>query len=135
MLNVRILFILGYIIFLPSQAEAAEKATVRIAYFNKIFGHLHRRPDVNSSTLTILDCNTPVTFTADSTQKGSARWYYIKAGVYQGYVIKSNISFSPAVCFRKKFKKFFELIKIDPGEQYYWGKIYDRYEQIRTKVP
>ena len=137
LMKVAVVFILslGYLFFPLCRSEGAEKGAVKIAYFNKIFGHLHRRSDVNSSTLTVLDCNTPATIIFDGAKKGRAKWYYVKAGVYEGFIKKINVSFAPVECFQKKYPRFFESIKMDPGEQYHWGKLYGRYEAARSKVP
>ena len=105
----------------------------RISYFKKMFGHLRRHPYANSSTLTVLDCNTPVTI--EDGKKSDEQWYRVKVGVYEGYVKKKNISSGRVDCFQKKYPHFWATIKIEPGEQYYWGKLYDRYEQARSKVP
>ena len=126
---------IGYLFFLPGRVAALEKGAAKIAYFNKIFGHLHRRPDVNSSTLTVLDCNTILNIIHDGAQKGNSQWYYIKSGIYEGFVGKNHVSFAPVRCFQKKYPHFFESVKIDPGDRYYWGKLYDRYETAQTKVP
>ena len=131
-----VLLVFGSLLFSPVYGESVQKGTARIVYFNKIFGHLSRHPYANSSTLTILDCNTPMTIVEDGEKKKkTGQWYHLTVGVYRGYIKESNLSFSPVECFQKKYPHFFGAIKIEPGEQYHWGRLYDRYEQARTRVP
>ena len=132
----KVLFVVPVILFLsPVRVEAVKSNSVRIAYFNKIFGHLRRHPYGNSSTLTVLDCNTPVAIMEKKGKKRDEQWYPVEVGVYEGHVKKSHISFGKGECFQKKYSHFFGAMKIEPSEQYHWGKLYDRYEQAKTKVP
>ena len=130
---VAIWIILEGLFFPLALAKVTGDGPVRIAYFNKIFGHLRRHPYANSSTLTVLDCNTSITIVNGNGRK-SEQWYHVKVGIYEGYVKKNNLSFQRVECFQKKYPHFFGAIKIDPSEQYHWGKLYDRYEQARTRI-
>ena len=123
------ILICSFILSVTVQGEVTGTGTARIAYFNKAFGHLHRRPDVDSATTTLVDCNTVATIMANNEP-----WYRVKIGIYEGYIKKNNLTGNPVDCFQKSYPRFFEMMKIEPGEQYYWGKLYDRYEQARTKV-
>ena len=118
-----------FIFSVTARGEVTGTGITQIAYFNKAFGHLHRRPDVDSSTITVVDCNTVATLMGSHDP-----WYRVKIGIYEGYIKQDNLAKGSVECFQRKYPRFFEMMKIEPGEQYYWGKLYDRYEQARTKV-
>lgn len=114
---------------------------IGIKYFNQMFGHLHQRPDVYSTSLTTLACGHPVkiyeikvTKKNDKNLIQNTAWRRVKVGPYYGYIHISNLSKGRPYCFQDEYPQFFGKISLDITDIYYWGRLQDQYISGKSRV-
>ena len=122
-----------------NEAKKNEKKFLHIAYFKHIFGHIHKNPSRYSQSFSTLECGHPVKIYA-LIQGGrekvlfEKRFYYVKAGPYEGYIDQSHLSLKRGPCFQRRFPKFFDQLSLKLSDMFYWGKLYDQYLYGKSKV-
>jgi hypothetical protein len=104
-------------------------------YFMPHMGHLHEIPNSRSTSLTAIQCGDPVILHSVKSSALSADWSLVQFGDDRGYIKSEYLSDSrPKNCFRGKYPKFYEGLNLDVKEIYYWGKLYDQYEEGESSI-
>ncbi len=120
--------------------EKRDTVVLRVAYFNSLFGHIHRNPSKYSESLSTISCGYPVRVLKKKVGKKSYQevfnksFSYISVGPYKGYVDNMYLSGKKPNCFQDKYPRFFDHLELDLTEMFYWGKLYDQYEYGKSKV-
>ena len=138
------IFIL-YLFIFSLQLTAQEQKVLGTRYFIKTFGHIHKGPDAQSSSLTGIMCGTKLKVLE---AKDIARdWLLVEVGGEKGYVLQAytsetspksyrdEVSSQDIVCFQGMYPRFFSELNLNITEQFYWGKLYDHYASGESKVP
>jgi hypothetical protein len=124
---------------LPLSA-APKKEILRVAYFNPIFGHVHRNPSRYSSSLTTISCGHPIKVLKLVPAKGrpvtvfNKVWHFVKVGPYEGYIDGKYLNEKKPNCFQDRYPKYFDALELDLTELYYWGRLYDQYVFGKSRV-
>ncbi len=125
---------------LKLDAKESQKVVVRIAFFKKIFGHIHQNPSKYSTSITTISCGHPIKIYNVIGPDGrraeifNKKYMLIKAGPYDGYVLKSLLSKDRPKCFQDEYPRFFDQFELDISEMYNWGRLNDLYLVRRTRV-
>ena len=133
-------FITLIFLLFSSSSYATKKSIVRIAFFKEIFGHIHENPSRYSSSITTISCGHPIKIykVTDSGGRTSEvfnkKYYFVKVGPYDGYILKKLLSSKRPHCFQDKFPRFFDQFEMDITQMYNWGRLYDLYLTKRTRV-
>ena len=133
-------FLLVSTCFVNLQAKESKKKVARIAFFKEIFGHIHQNPSKYSTAITTISCGHPVRVYKVTDSDGrtaeifNKKYMFIKAGPYDGYILKSLLSSQRPKCFQDKYPRFFDQFEMDISELYNWGRLYDLYLVKRTRV-
>ena len=122
-------------------AGEVEKKNIGVRYLNIPYAHIHQNPNRFSAGLTTISCAHPLRMMGLVAVKGQApleifnkEWRFVKAGPYEGYVRNAFLSEQKPDCFQDKYSKFFEGLKLEIADMYYWGRLYDLYDYGHTKV-
>ena len=101
-------------------------------YFNKFLGHVHKNPNRDSSSETIVQCAHSVKILP---QKNPIEgWKYVEVGEDKGYVQADFLSSKRVPCFQEKYPKFYLGLDLDITEMYFWGKLNDHYTQGTSRA-
>ncbi len=120
-------------ILLQMSAFSKEKS-IGILYLNRIFGHVHAKPDQFSSSLTTMACGHPVTILKSPRGHHAQDWFYVRVGDAKGFVHTNFLSEKKELCFQDKYPKFFNALNLDLNELYYWGRLIDHYVEGESRV-
>ena len=101
-------------------------------YFKELFGHLHEKNSVKSSTLTTIACGHPVK--VYSKQEANSSWLKVKVASYDGFIEENSLSSTRVKCFQDKYPRFFDSLKIEISDIYYWGLLQDQFIIGKTRV-
>jgi hypothetical protein len=115
---------------------------LKVAYFNKFFGHIHRNPSRYSQSLSTIGCGHPIKIYKIISKKEkkdiqvffNRNFYYVKAGPYKGFIHKKYLSKKPPRCFQDLYPRFFDSLELELTDMYHWGKLYDQYVYGRSLV-
>jgi hypothetical protein len=137
--NNKIFIFIWVLFFVPSVSGIVGKKIPSV-YFNQIFGNLHQTKNLVSASLTTISCGQQLSVLEDSDplQKNvedHSNWIKVKIGSFEGFILKELGSEQKPFCLQEYYYDFFDLLDLDLGELYYWGKLYDRYQILRTKIP
>ena len=133
--------ILFSMILVSTPTFAAKRKYVRVAYFKNIFGHIHQNTSKYSTSLSTLSCGHPVKIYKKQYKGGHSqiifneKWNMVKVGPYQGYIQAEFLSKTKVKCFQDKYPKFFDEMKLEISDMYYWGRLYDQYVTGNSKRP
>lgn len=135
------LFILSLMGLGHSETPSIEKVNIGVRYLNSHYAHIHQNPNRFSVALTTISCAHPMRLIGIVATKGNPaidlfakEWRLVKAGPYEGYIRDSFLSEKKPECFQDKYSKFFEGLKLEIADMYYWGRLYDLYDYGHTKV-
>jgi len=138
-------FKFALLIFVLSSSYASLAASgdkvLGVYYFNNLFGHIHQNPSKYSTTLTTLSCGHPVRLIGKKLSKKSTKivfnkkWNLIKVGPYKGYVQQHFLSKKRVNCFQDRYPKFFDALKLEITDMYYWGRLKDQYVNGKSQRP
>lgn len=123
-----------FVIFLLINSLAAKEELVGIFYYKNIFGHVHKNPLSNSSSLTAIQCGYPIKVISSSDVVHPASWSYVNVGEHKGFIENSHLLAKRPECFQVKYNKFFNNLNLDLNDMYYWGKLSDQYIQGESKI-
>ena len=127
------IYLIILIFILSPLAMAKNKNSYRgIFYFKEIFGHLHEKSLVSSTTLTTIACGHPVKVYAK--QVAHSKWLKVRVAAYDGFIEKKSLSSSKVKCFQDKYPRFFDSLKVEISDIYYWGMLQDQYIVGKTRV-
>jgi len=116
--------------FLHSYHAEAKKS--RIVYYQNMFGHVHQNASDYSNSLTTIACGHPLKVLSTATG-GRKKWYLVTTGGHRGYVDQSFVGNKRPSCFQKRYPEYFNFLKTEVKDLYYWGKLYDMYVQGKSK--
>ncbi len=120
------------IIFLFMSSSYAKEQVVARKYFKHFLGHVHKNPNKDSSSLTIVQCSHSVKILK---QKNSvSRWEYVQVGDDIGYVQSDFLTTKRPNCFQQEYPKFYLGLELDITEMYFWGRLYDHYLQGKSRI-
>ena len=128
-------------IFISNSSYGADKKYVGVLYFKNMFGHIHQNTSKYSTSLSTLSCGHPVKIykklykTGDSQLIFNNSWNMVKVGPYEGYIQSAFLSKTKVKCFQDKYPKFFDEMKLEISDMYYWGRLYDQYVTGSSKRP
>lgn len=120
-------------IFMMTSSFASER-TVGTLYFEKFMGHVHKNPSASSSSMTTIQCAHPIKVIEDPEVRTPEGWLYVKVGEDKGFITSKFLSNKRPKCFQEKYPKFFMNLNLDLTDMYYWGRLYDQYEQGESKI-
>lgn len=112
----------------------ASERTVGTLYFEKFMGHVHKNPSASSSSMTTIQCAHPIKVIEDPEVRTPEGWLYVKVGEDKGFITSKFLSNKRPKCFQEKYPKFFMNLNLDLTDMYYWGRLYDQYEQGESKI-
>ena len=122
------------LIFIFTPAFAKEKR-VKVAYYNHLFGHIHKNPSRYSISLSTISCGHPISILGNKGKEvRSGQFYKVKVGPYTGYISKKYLNDKKPQCFQDKYSRFFDHMDLSLTDMYYWGKLYDQYVYGRSTV-
>jgi hypothetical protein len=128
------IFILAFLFNLPS-LNAAPKEAVRVLYFSKLFGHIHKNPSRYSQSLSTIGCGHPTKVIGNTeTSSSGVSYLKVKVGPYVGFISKSYLKTKKPNCFADEYPRFFDNLNLSLTDMYYWGKLYDQYITGRSRV-
>ncbi len=124
------------ILFSPNlSAKKKYRNVAFIGYYKNLFGHIHKNPSRYSQSLSTIGCNHPIKVLG---KKGNptmkSGFYHVNVGPYKGYLKKGDISKKRNKCYQNKYPRFFDYVNPSLTEMYYWGKLYDLYNQGKSKI-
>ena len=133
------------LLILPLSLDSQEKPkaqNIGVRYLNAMYAHIHQNPNRFSVSLTTISCAHPMRLLSlVSGEQGKApieifnkEWRLVKAGPYEGYIRDSFLSEKKPECFQDRYSKFFEAMKLEIADMYYWGRLNDLYDYGHTKV-
>ena len=100
-----------------------------VKYLATPWGHIHQNSSRYSTSLTTVSCGHPLKIY----EVGKA-WHKVQAGPYTGYVRNEQLLDKKPTCLQDKYPKFFDDLKLEITEMYYWGKLYDHYIEDKTRL-
>lgn len=124
---------------------AQEQKVLGMRYFSETFGHVHKGPDSQSSSLTGIMCGTKLKVL--ESKDAPAGWLLVEVGDEKGYVLqkytsqmapksyRDDVGANDIVCFQGMYPRFFSDLNLNITEQYFWGRLYDHYSFGESKVP
>lgn len=122
------------LIFLSFGVLAKESA-VRVAYYNHLFGHIHKNPSRYSMSLSTISCGHPIKILGVKGKIIEREGYYkVHVGPYKGYISKQYLNRKKPNCFQDRYPRFFDNLDLSLTDMYYWGKLYDQYVNGRSTV-
>ncbi len=117
-----------------SPLQAKEKR-VRVAYYNHLFGHIHKNPSRYSISLSTISCGHPISILGKKGKEiKSGQFYKVKVGPYVGFISEKYLNRKKPTCFQDKYSRFFDNLELSLTDMYYWGKLYDQYVYGRSTV-
>ena len=126
--------ILALFIIFTAPSFAKEKA-LRVAYYNHLFGHIHKNPSRYSISLSTISCGHPIKIMGtDGKVTMSGNFYKVNVGPYKGYISKKYLNKKKPDCFQDRYPRFFDNLDMSLTDMYYWGKLYDQYVYGRSTV-
>lgn len=124
-----------FILLFISQPAFTKEVRVKVAYYNHLFGHIHKNPSRYSISLSTISCGHPISILG---QKGKAsktgQFFKVKVGPYIGYISEKYLNDKKPECFQDKYSRFFDNMDLTLTDMYYWGKLYDQYVYGRSTV-
>lgn len=130
---------------LSSQIFAQAPKVLGMRYFSETFGHIHKGPDAQSSSLTGIMCGTKLKVL--EAKDIPAGWLLVEVGDDKGYVLqkytsqtlpksyRDNAGAGDKICFQGMYPRFFSDLNLNITEQFFWGRLYDHYVSGESKVP
>lgn len=117
------------------EAKTKREPVAFVGYYKNLFGHIHKNPSRYSQSLSTIGCNHPIKVLG---KKGKptikSGFYYARVGPYNGYIRKIDVTKKKVECFQNKYPRFFDYINLNLTEMYYWGRLYDLYNQGKSKI-
>ena len=127
-----------FILLLPlmvfAETTSTDEKVVGTFYMKPIFGHVHQSAARSSASLTTIQCSHPVKVLESSKVSVGPEWAYVQVADYRGFIMKEYLVEKRPECFQGKYPKFFDSLNLDLSELYYWGRLYDHYIQVETRV-
>lgn len=120
---------------------ASKKKYVGLLYYKNMFGHIHQNTSNYSTSLSTLSCGHPVKIYKKQYKSGHTQiifnetWNMVKVGPYEGYIQTDFLSKTKVKCFQDKYPKFFDEMKLEISDMYYWGRLYDQFVTGSSKRP
>jgi hypothetical protein len=122
------------LIFLVTPVIFAAEKEVGTIYFTEFMGHVHKNPSKSSSSVTTIQCAHPLKVLADNDVNIPTGWVYVRAGDDRGFVASAFLNSKRPECFQDKYPRFFINLNLDLTDMYYWGKLYDQYDQGESRI-
>lgn len=120
------------LIFAILTSSALAKKVVARKYYKNIMGHIHKNPSDSSSSLTTIQCAQSVKVLEDKEVALPKGWLYVSVGDDDGYIREDFLDKKRPDCFQKDHPEFFNALKLDLTDLYYWGRLYDQFEFEET---
>ncbi len=117
-----------------AQNIATDEKVVGLFYFKPIIGHVHQSAEKTSASMTAIQCSHPVKVIESSKVVVSPEWAYVEVADYRGFIRKEFLAEKRPDCFQGRYPHFFDGLNLDLSELYYWGRLYDQYIQVETRV-
>jgi hypothetical protein len=117
-----------------ANSTSTDEKVVGVFYMKPILGHVHQSSVRTSASLTTIQCSHPVKVIESSKVSTGPEWAYVQVGDHRGFVLKEFLATKRPDCFQGKYPKFFDALNLDLAELYYWGRLYDHYIQVETRV-
>lgn len=115
--------------------KSSKSKVVRIMYYGKSFGHIHKSPSKYSQSLSTLACNHPIkVLRLNGQELWGGKFHFVKVGPYRGYIHKDYLSRKRVMCIQDKYPRFFDNLNLSISDMYYWGKLYDQYAIGTSKI-
>lgn len=100
-----------------------------VKYLNSTWGHVHQNSSRYSTSLTTVSCGHPIKIF----QVGDD-WHKVQAGPYTGFIASNQLVDKKPTCLQDKYPRFFDDLKLEITEMYYWGKLYDHYIDGKSRL-
>ncbi len=100
-----------------------------VKYLGIPWGHVHQNQSRYSSSLTTVSCGHPL-----KVIEFNEHWHKVVAGPYTGYVQSKFIHEKKPSCPQDLYPRFFDDLKLEITEMYYWGKLYDQYIEDKSRL-
>tara|TARA_R110000868_G_scaffold303689_2_gene564204 strand:- start:4244 stop:4627 length:384 start_codon:yes stop_codon:yes gene_type:complete len=117
-----------FFLFFAGYVQAADKVLM-VKYLNTPWGHVHQNASRYSTSLTTVSCGHPI-----KVYEVKADWHKVGAGPYTGYVASGQLSDKKPTCPQDKYPRFFDDLKLEITQMYYWGKLYDHYIEGKSRL-
>lgn len=118
-----------FLLILLSMPIFANEKVLMVKYLNTPWGHVHQNPSRYSTSLTTLSCGHPIKVLSTGSE-----WQKVQAGPYTGHIRSEQMSDKKPVCMQDKYPRFFDDLKLEITEMYYWGKLYDHYIEGKSRL-
>lgn len=130
------MWLLGAILSVVALADTAstDEKVVGVFYMTPLLGHVHQASVRTSASLTTIQCGHPVKVIESSKVSVSPEWAYVQVADHKGFIMKDYLSEKRPECFQGKYPKYFDALNLDLAELYYWGRLYDHYLHVETRV-
>lgn len=127
--------VMTFLLVILSISTFSKETTSRVAYFSKLFGHIHKNPSRYSQSLSTIGCGHPIKVLQG---KGGEivvnEFHKVSVGPYTGYISKKYLRSKKVSCFQDRYPRFFDNLGLSLTDMYYWGKLYDQYVYGRSTV-
>lgn len=117
-------------LFLIPIVSFADAKIIMVKYMNTPWGHVHQNSSRYSASLTTVSCGHPLKV-VELNNKG---WTKVIAGPYTGFVQDINLGSKKPECLQDKYPRFFDDLKLEITQMYYWGKLYDQYVEGKSRL-
>ncbi len=107
----------------------ADTKVIMVKYLNTPWGHVHQNSSRYSTSLTTVSCGHPLKVI--EINKG---WTKVIAGPYTGFVQDIHLNVKKPECIQDKYPRFFDDLKLEITQMYYWGKLYDQYIEGKSRL-
>lgn len=125
------LILLISIFTISLNSDGKDKVLGRL-YFNSFFGHVHKNPSNDSTSLTIVQCMHSVkVLEKKNVLQG---WTYVQVGEDKGYVASKFLSERRPNCMQEKYPHFYKEMNLDISDMYFWGRLNDHYLQGKSRI-
>ncbi len=118
---------------LSAPTTPAQEQAEAVMYFTPLLGHVHQAPSRPSPSLTTIQCGHPLRVLHDPKVSVGEDWAYVAVADHRGFVWRRHVSTKRPDCFQARHPRFFDALNLDLAELYYWGRLYDYFEEGRAK--
>ncbi len=120
------------LLMLFSQTLLAKDVVLGRKYFNQFLGHLHKNPDSDSTSMTIIQCSHSVKVLKKANVL--AGWVFAQVGEDKGFIKSEFLSEKRPSCFQSKYSRFYNSVELDITEMYFWGRLSDHYISGKSRI-
>jgi len=122
----------GFVILILSFNLFAKDEEVGRLYYKNFLGHVHENPSKDSTSKTVVQCSHSVKLLSSKNKIDG--WVYVEVGEDKGYIEEKHLVVKRPDCLQQKYPKFYNQLDLNLSEMYFWGRLYDHYFEVETRI-